>query len=56
MDKLNIGQNTNLEKKISSDSKIVDFGPSISSEGESGLFPAESLMVPLLSARADVEV
>ena len=51
MDKLNIGQNTNSEKKSSSDSKIVDFGPSISSEGASGLFPGESFHDCLRSLR-----
>jgi len=51
MDKLNIGQNTTSGMKISSDSKIVDFGPSISPEGASGLFPGESFHDCLRSLR-----
>ncbi|MEG3586188.1 MAG: hypothetical protein VX353_02705, partial [Actinomycetota bacterium] len=51
MGELNIGQNSASEKKISSDSKLVDFGPSISSEGKSGLFPGESFHDCLRSLR-----
>ncbi|MDP6298996.1 MAG: cytochrome P450, partial [Acidimicrobiales bacterium] len=43
--------NASVEKKISSNSGLVDFGPSISLEAESGLFPGESFHDCLRSLR-----
>mgnify|MGYP002833943497 CR=1 FL=1 len=42
MGTLNIGQKEPSDKPDSSDIGVVDFGPSISPEGEGGLFPGES--------------
>ena len=51
MDKFDIGQNASAEKNVSSDLGLVDFGPSISPEDASGLFPGESFHDCLRSLR-----
>jgi len=51
MGEFNIGQNASTEKNVSSDLGLVDFGPSISLEAKSGLFPGESFHDCLRSLR-----